>query len=216
MATTARLSHSPQRKNSAGVLFTLIALAGAALLLVGWLASTYNVLVRADQEVRSRWAQVENVYQRRADLVPNLVETVKGAAAFEQSTFTEVAEARAQVGQISGEGLARVLEDPQAFQRFQAAQQALTSSLSRLIAVSESNPDLKATANFRDLQAQLEGTENRIAIERMRFNESARDYNTLRARFPTMFVARAFGDRFAERPYFQADPGSQRAPAVNF
>ena len=214
MATTA--DHLPHRRSSSGLLFTVLAIAGFALLLVAWAVSTYNGLVKSDQEVRSRWAQVENTYQRRADLVPNLVETVKGAAAFETATFTAVTEARAKVGQVSGADVARALEDPQAFQRFQVAQQSLSASLQRLLAVSEAYPDLKATANFRDLQAQLEGTENRIAVERMRFNEAARDFNTLRNRFPAIILARSFGERFKDKPYFEAAPGAEKAPAVRF
>ena len=216
MATTVGVSQSPHRRSSSGLLFSLVFIAGVALLAIGWGVSSYNRLVSADQEVRSRWAQVENAYQRRADLVPNLVETVKGAANFEQKTFTEVTEARARVGQVSQGDLSKALEDPQAFQRFQQAQQSLGASLSRLLAVSEAYPDLKATANFRELQAQLEGTENRIAVERMRFNEAARDYNTLINRVPTVFVARAFAGRFTGRPYFEATPEAQKAPAVRF
>jgi LemA protein len=181
-----------------------------------FIGSSYNGLVAADQAVRGQWGQVENVYQRRADLIPNLVETVKGAAAFEKETYTKVAEARAKVVQISGEGLEKILTDPQAFQRFQQAQGELSSALSRLMAVSERYPDLKATANFRDLQAQLEGTENRVAVERMRFNEVAQAYNTKRQRFPTVIVASLFGSRFQERPYFQAQAGAQTAPQVKF
>ena len=216
MATTAEVSPSPQRRSASGLLFPLVVIAGFALLTIGWAVSSYNLLVSADQEVRARWAQVENAYQRRADLVPNLVETVKGAANFEQKTFTDVTEARARVGQVSQGERSKALENPEAFQRFAQAQQSLGASLSRLLAVSEAYPDLKATANFRELQAQLEGTENRIAVERMRFNESARDYNTLLNRFPTVFLARAFGDRFAARLYFEAVPEAQKAPAVRF
>jgi len=216
MATAAGVSQSPHRRSSSGLLFTLVFIGGAALLVIGWAVSSYNRIVSADQEVRSRWAQVENAYQRRADLVPNLVETVKGAAKFEQKTFTDVTEARARVGQLSSGDLSKALENPETFQRFQQAQQGLGASLSRLLAVSEAYPDLKATANFRELQAQLEGTENRIAVERMRFNESARDYNTLLSRFPTMFIARAFSDRFKGRPYFEATPEAQQAPPVRF
>ena len=216
MATTAGVTPSPHRRSSSGLLFALVIVGGVALLTIGWVVSSYNRLVSADQEVRSRWAQVENAYQRRADLVPNLVETVKGAANFEQKTFTDVTEARARVAQVSGGDLSKALDDPQTFQRFQQAQQSLGASLSRLLAVSEAYPDLKATANFRELQAQLEGTENRIAVERMRFNESARDYNTLLNRFPTVVIARAFSDRFKGRPYFEATPEAQKAPAVRF
>jgi LemA protein len=172
-------------------------------------ASTYNSLNVLDQEVRKQWAQVENVYQRRADLIPNLVETVKGAAGFEKDTFTQVAEARAKVGQISGDALKNALDDPQAFERFQP------SALSRLMAISEAYPDLKANANFRELQSQLEGSENRIAVERKRFNEAAQAFNTKRQSFPTVIVA-GFFSRFVEKPYFKAAEGADRAPQVKF
>ena len=180
------------------------------------LISSYNGLVSLDQGVRAQWGQVENVYQRRSDLIPNLVETVKGAAAFEKETFTKVAEARAKVVQISGAGLDKILADPEAFKRFQQAQGELSSALSRLMAVSERYPDLKATAAFRDLQAQLEGTENHIAVERMRFNEAAQAFNTKRNHFPTVLFASVFGSRFQEKPYFQAQPGAEVAPKVKF
>jgi LemA protein len=157
---------------------------------------------------------VENVYQRRADLVPNLVETVKGAAAFEKSTFTAVTEARAKVGQVNLGGKAPV--GPEAMAGFQRAQEGLGSALSRLLVVVEKYPELKATQNFRDLQAQLEGTENRIAVERMRFNQAAQTFNTKRNSFPTVFVAGFFGDRFRERVYFKAQAGAETAPKVSF
>jgi LemA protein len=178
-------------------------------------AGTYNNLNALDQGVRAQWAQVENVYQRRADLIPNLVETVKGAAGFEKETYTQVAEARARVGQISGDALKNVLSDPQAFERFQQAQSGLSSALSRLLAVAENYPDLKASASFRELQAQLEGTENRIAVERKRFNEAAQAFNTKRQSLPTVLIA-GFFPRFAEKPYFKAAEGAERAPAVKF
>jgi len=187
-----------------------------AVLLGGAMVSGYNSLVRLDQDVRAAWGQVENVYQRRADLVPNLVETVKGAAAFEKETFTAVANARAQVGQVSAAGLEKIAGDPEAFARFQQAQDALSSALSRLLVVSERYPELKATAAFRDLQAQLEGTENRVAVERMRFNEAARAFNTKRQSFPTVIIAGFFGDRFREKPYFKAQAGAEVAPKVKF
>lgn len=174
---------------------------------------TYNRLVSKDQAVQSQWAQVESSYQRRADLIPNLVETVKGAANFEKSTYTAVAEARAKVGQTNVGG-ANLPNDPAAFEKFAAAQDGLSSALSRLIAVSESYPQLKATQNFSDLQAQLEGTENRIAVERMRYNEAAQDFNTTRNSFPTVIVAGLFGTRFTEKAYFTSQPGAQRPPAV--
>ena len=175
--------------------------------------SAYNGLVSLDQAVQAQWAQVENVYQRRADLVPNLVETVKGAAAFEKDTFTAVTEARSKVGQINASGIAN---DPQAFAKFQQAQDGLSSALSRLMVVVEKYPDLKATQNFRDLQVQLEGTENRIAVERMRFNETAQAFNTKRMSFPTVMIAGFFGSRFNEKVYFKAQAGAETAPAVKF
>ena len=172
--------------------------------------------MQLDQATQAQWAQVQNAYQRRADLVPNLVATVKGAANFEKSTMTAVTEARAKVGQVSSAALEEISKDPAAFQRFQQAQQGLSSALSRLMAVSENYPQLKATANFRDLQAQLEGTENRITVERQRFNEAAQAFNTRRNRFPTVLIAGFFGDKFATKPYFQAQAGSEKAPEVKF
>ncbi len=178
--------------------------------------TTYNSLVTLDQAVQSQWAQVENVYQRRADLIPNLVATVKGAAAFEKDTFTAVAQARSQVGQVTAQGLQNVANNPQAFARFQQAQDGLSSALSRLMMVVERYPDLKATQNFQELQAQLEGTENRIAVERMRFNEAAQAFNTRRQSFPTNIIAGFFGSRFNEKPYFKAQAGAETAPKVQF
>ena len=176
------------------------------------LGGTYNSLVSLDQAVQAQWAQVENVYQRRADLVPNLVETVKGAANFEKDTFTAVTEARAKVGQVN----LNPTGDPGAFQQFQTAQDQLGSALSRLMVVMEKYPDLKATQNFRDLQAQLEGTENRISVERMRFNETAQAFNTKRNSFPTIFVAGFFGSKFNDKAYFKAQAGAETAPKVKF
>jgi len=181
-----------------------------------WAVGSYNGLVSLDQGVQSQWGQVENVYQRRADLVPNLVETVKGAAAFEKETFEAVTQARASVGQLSAGAVQGLTSDPQAFKRFTAAQDQLSSALSRLLVVSERYPDLKATSNFRELQSQLEGTENRISVERMRFNEAARRFNTKRQSFPTVLIAGFFGSRFQEKPYFQAQPGAAEAPKVKF
>lgn len=189
-----------------GVL-VLVALVGASSI-----AGSYNRLVTLDQAVQSQWAQVESSYQRRADLIPNLVATVKGAANFEQSTYVAVAEARAKVGQLNVS--AAVPNDPAAFTRFTAAQDGLSSALSRLLAVSENYPALKATQNFSDLQAQLEGTENRIAVERMRFNEAAQTFNTTRDSFPTVIVAGFFGARFTEKAYFKSQPGAQSPLSV--
>ncbi len=178
--------------------------------------SGYNSLISLDQAVQAQWGQVENVYQRRADLVPNLVETVKGAAAFEKDTFTAVTEARSKVGQVSGGALQNIANDPKAFEKFEQAQAGLSSALSRLMVVVEKYPDLKATANFSELQAQLEGTENRISVERMRFNDAARGFNTKRSSFPTVLIAGFFGNKFAEKTYFKAAAGADVAPKVKF
>jgi LemA protein len=178
--------------------------------------SSYNGLVTLDQNAQAQWANVENVYQRRADLIPNLVETVKGAAKFEQDTLTAVTEARASVGQLSKGAVQGLANDPQAFAKFQKAQDGLSSALSRLMVVVEKYPELKANQNFRDLQAQLEGTENRIAVERRKFNDTARAFNTKRDSFPTALIAGFFGDKFRNKAYFQAAEGSKEAPKVKF
>jgi LemA protein len=196
--------------------FLLIGLAVLVAVLGFSCVGSYNKLVRLEQGVEAQWAQVENAYQRRADLIPNLVETVKGAAKFERDTLTAVTEARARVGQISAQATERIVNDPAAFERFQQAQDGLSSALSRLLVVSEKYPELKATANFRDLQVQLEGTENRVAVERMRFNQAAQEFNTARNSFPTVLIASLFGKRFAEKPYFKAQPGAATAPRVQF
>jgi LemA protein len=181
-----------------------------ALLVALPLVGGYNRLVSLEEGVKTAWSQVENVYQRRADLIPNLVETVKGARDFERDTLTAVVEARAKVGQVSF----RTVPSPGEMQQFQAAQDGLSSALSRLMVVVERYPELKATEAFRDLQSQIEGSENRITVERKRFNEAAQAFNTARRRFPTVIVASLFG--FAEKPYFQATPGSERPPQVKF
>ena len=184
-------------------------------LLIGavYVTGVYNRLVGLDQKVQSQWAQVENTYQRRADLIPNLVETVKGAAAFEKDTYTAVTEARAKVGQVQVNAGQLT---PDAFAKFQEAQDGLSSALSRLLVVVEKYPDLKATENFRELQAQLEGTENRITVERQRFNEAAQGFNTARNRFPAVLIAGFFGAKFADKPYFKSQPGADKAPQVKF
>jgi LemA protein len=198
-----------------GVRASLVVL-GVALLFGLYVTGSYNSLIRLDQKVQSQWAQVENTYQRRMDLVPNLVESVKGAAAFEKSTFTAVAEVRAQAGQISANSLQNPTKDTGQFEKAQKAQDGLTSALSRLMVVVERYPDLKATENFRDLQAQLEGTENRISVERMRFNETAQAFNAKRDSFPTSFVAGLSGSRFHEKSYFKAQVTAEIAPKVKF
>ena len=190
----------------------VVVLVGAVLVIGMAVAGSYNRLVNLDEGVKSAWGQVENVYQRRADLVPNLVETVKGAAAFEKDTFTAVTEARAKVGQVT---LGKV-PDAQEMQKFQSAQDGLSSALSRLLVVVEKYPDLKATENFRDLQAQLEGTENRIAVERMRYNETAQRFNSARSTFPTNVAAGFFGSRFTDKAYFHAREGASTPPKVQF
>lgn len=176
-----------------------------------WMGSTYNKLVKAEEKVNAAWAQVENVYQRRADLIPNLVNTVKGAADFEQATLTSVIEARASATQlkISPENLTA-----ESLATFEQAQGQVSSALGRLMVAVERYPDLKASQNFRDLQAQLEGTENRIAVERKNFNEVVNIYNTRLRRFPTNLMAGMFG--FEKKPYFAAQPGAETAPEVNF
>jgi len=177
------------------------------------LAGTYNRLVTLGQEVDKQWSQVENQYQRRADLVPNLVATVRGAAEFEKETLEAVVEARASVGRAQvTTGTAPT--DPAQLAQYEQAQAALGSALQRLLVVVERYPELKANANFRDLQAQLEGTENRIAVARMDYNTAAQSYNTTLKRFPTNLMAGMLG--FKEKAYFRAAPGSDRAPAVQF
>jgi LemA protein len=193
-----------------GVIILLVIVFGTAI------AGTYNSLVQLDQATQAQWGQVQNVYQRRADLVPNLVNTVKGAANFEQQTLTAVTEARSKVGQVTQGAMQNVINDPQAFQRFEQAQAGLSSALSRLMVVVERYPELKATQGFRDLQVQLEGTENRITVERQRFNDAAKDFNTKRESFPTVIIAGLFGSKFATKPYFQAQTGAEKAPEVKF
>ncbi len=196
-------------------LLVFILIVGGFVLVAGmWYVKTRNHLVTLDEQVKESWSQVENVYQRRLDLIPNLVATVKGYAAHERETLEAVVQARAQASSLSKEAMASVINDPQAFERFQQAQGVLSSALTRLLAVVERYPDLKANQNFLELQAQLEGTENRITVERRRFNEVARTYNTEIRRFPASLVASFSG--FAARPYFQADPGASRAPTVDF
>jgi len=195
------------KKGLLGCVLLLVIGAVVVALMVG---GVYNRLVTLDEGVKSAWSQVENVYQRRTDLIPNLVETVKGARDFERDTLTAVVEARAKVGQVSIAGVPTAEQ----LQKFQAAQDGLSSALSRLLVVVERYPELKSNQNFLDLQAQLEGTENRIAVERKRFTEVAQQYNTARRSFPTVIVANLFG--FGERPYFEAAPGSERPPQVKF
>lgn len=196
---------------------TLIALitVGVIVLFGLILASTgigsYNKLVTLEENVNEKWSQVENVYQRRADLIPNLVNTVKGYAKHERQTLTEVIEARSKATSVN--------VDPQnlnasSIKQFEEAQQGLKSALSRLMVVVERYPQLKASQNFRDLQAQLEGTENRIAVERRKFNQAARKYNTAIRKFPTNLIANMTG--FEKKAYFESEEGAEEAPEVNF
>lgn len=185
-------------------------IAAIAVILVGTGVGSYNRLIELDEGVDNAWSQVENVYQRRADLIPNLVATVKGAKEFEQETLTQVVEARAKVGQVNFE----TAPDAEQLAQFEAAQSQLSSALSRLLVVVERYPELKATEAFRDLQAQLEGTENRITVERKRFNDATLDYNKTRRRFPTILLANIMG--FDDKPYFEATPGAEAPPKVEF
>jgi LemA protein len=182
-----------------------------ALILYGSIKNTYNKMVQMEQNVESQWSNVENVYQRRADLIPNLVNTVKGYAEHEQETFQKVIEARSKAysTDVNAENLS-----PEKLQQFQQAQGALSSALSRLMVVVERYPNLKANENFKQLQAQLEGTENRISVERRKFNEAARSYNTYINQFPQKLYANLFD--FEEKAYFEAEKGADEAPDVNF
>ena len=193
---------------------SLIILIIVGLIIVWAIASTvgsYNSIITKNEAVKSQWAQVENVYQRRADLIPNLVNTVKGYAEHEKSTFTAVVEARAKATQTKID--ANYL-DAAAIQKFQAAQEGLSSALSKLMVVVEKYPDLKANQNFLELQAQLESTENRISVERMKFNEVTQDYNAYIQKFPTNLFAGMFG--FSQKDYFKATVGAEKAPEVKF
>jgi LemA protein len=182
------------------------------ILLVGAGVGSYNGLVTLNQGVNQSWADVENVYQRRADLIPNLVKTVEGAANFEKTTLTQVIQARQQVTNVKLP--AGAPDDPASMQKFQEAQEALGGALSRLLVTVERYPDLKANANFQTLQAQLEGTENRITVERRKFNEVATAYNIAIKKLPTVFYAAALG--FTPRALFTAKAGAENAPEVNF
>ena len=192
------------------LLVVLVVIAIAVGMVLSWGVRINNDLVRGEQTVNEKWAQVQNVYQRRADLIPNLVETVKGFAAQERTVLEEVTKARASVAGIKA--TPELINDPAAFKKFQEAQAQLGGALSRLLVTVERYPDLKSNQNFMALQSQLEGTENRIAVERRRYNEAVREYNTAIRRVPASLVASLRG--FRERPYFAATPGSEAAPAI--
>ena len=189
----------------------LLVILGILGLIGLFFSGTYNSLVRAEETVKQAWAQVENVYQRRLDLIPNLVETVKGYAAHEKSTFVEVTEARSKA---AGTLSPSVINDPDKFRQFQESQAALSSALSRRMVVGEQYPELKANENFLSLQTQLEGTENRISVERGRFNEAAQAFNVQLRQFPTNILGGIFG--FKPKEYFKADAGANKAPKVTF
>jgi LemA protein len=195
-----------------GVLILAVVLCGV------YYISVRNNLVGLEQNVDAQWAQVKSQYQRRYDLIPNLVRTVQGAANFEKSTLEAVVNARARVGQVAaptgpGGAPSNITSDPNAMAQFAAAQQGLSGALSRLLVVVEKYPDLKSNQNFLELQSQLEGTENRIAVERQRYNDQARIYNTAIKRFPASFVA---GSTFRPKAYFEGTAGNDQAPNVNF
>ena len=189
---------------------TIIIIAVVAVLAI-WGVSTYNGLVKMDESVNTAWSNVENQYQRRADLIPNLVNTVKGYAAHEKETLEAVMAARSKATQmtIDADNLT-----PEKLQAYQKAQGEIGSALGRLLAITEAYPDLKANENFKELQAQLEGTENRISVERRNFNETARSYNTAIRTFPRTIIASMCG--FDKRPYFEAEEGANKAPEVKF
>ena len=197
-----------------GCLIGIIIAVFLSLILLGfvlWGTRIYNNMVTMSESVTSQWGNVETQYQRRADLIPNFVETVKGAAAFEQSTLTQVIEARAKATSVTIDPANMTAEN---MQQFQQVQDGLSSALSRLMVVVEQYPELRATQNFRDLQIELEGTENRISVERRKFNEVALSYNSFIKQFPQRILAGMFG--FQAKPYFEADDGTEKAPQVRF
>ena len=193
----------------------IIVLSVVALIVISLLSfiGSYNHLVGLSQQVNSQWAQVQNVYQRRADLIPNLVQTVQGSANFEKSTLEAVTNARASVGRVNIDS-SKAPDDAAKLEEFQKAQGELSNALSRLLVVSEAYPDLKSSQNFRDLQAQLEGTENRISVERGKFNDDVQAYDTSIHSFPSAITASMFG--YKDKPYFAAAPAAASAPSVNF
>jgi LemA protein len=192
-------------------LLTVLIVLGVIALVIFWGVGSRNSMATSDQDVKAKWANVQSAYQRRADLIPNLVKTVQGVANFEKSTLTAVIEARASATQMK---LDSKDLSPENLQKYQAAQSTLGGALSRLMVVAENYPQLKATENFSELQAQLEGTENRIKEERDNFNAAVQAYNTLIVTFPNSLIASFSG--FAEKGFFQADAGSDKAPEVNF
>ena len=206
-------SNQTERKMKKGIsgLVVLVIIVVALLLVISWGVGIYNKIVPMNEKVATEWSNVETQYQRRADLIPNFVNTVKGAAAFEQETLTKVIEARAKATQVTVDPSNIT---PEQLQEFQAAQGEVSSALQRLMVVVERYPELKATQNFRDLQVELEGTENRISVARNNFNDAAREYNTFIKKFPNNLIA-SF-TKFKDRPYFEAQEGTEVAPKVEF
>ncbi len=192
-------------------LIAILVIAAVVLGVFFWFQGTYNGMVKMDEGVQAAWSQVENVYQRRADLIPNLVATVKGYAAHEQETLEGVISARSKATQLTVDADNLT---PDKLEQYNKAQGELGAALGKLLAITENYPDLKANQNFLQLQSQLEGTENRIAVERQKFNETARKYNTTIRQFPKNIVAGMFG--FEKKPYFEAQEGAQQAPKVEF
>ncbi len=200
-------------KTSKTLLIVVAVIAVLGFGLFSFFGGNYNKMVAREEAVKTAWSQVENVYQRRMDLIPNLVSTVKGYAKHESDVFTNIAEARSKAGgvmKVSDE----VVNNPESFAKFQKAQSELSGALQRLLVVSERYPELKANENFRALQAQLEGTENRIAVERKRYNEQVKDYNVFIRMFPRSMIAGMYG--FQTKPYFTAEEGAAKAPKVEF
>jgi LemA protein len=211
VAGTIQVLPNPKKYSMKTSRIVLIVIAVVVVLFLFRGCRGYNNLVNLREQVNRDWSNVENVYQRRADLIPNLVATVKGYATHEEETFTKVTEARSKATAVTIDAANMTDAD---LKRFQAAQGEISSALSRLLAVAENYPDLKANQNFLELQAQLEGTENRIAVERRKFNETAQTYNSAIKQFPMVMFASMFG--FKERPYFEAEAGTQTAPKVQF
>lgn len=206
---TPAKNNGPDPVKMSKKLITWLVIGGVVVLLLGWVVGTYNRLVTSRETVDTSWSAVESEYQKRSDLVPNLVATVRGAANFEQTTLTGVVEARAKATQTNVN-----LDDPNSIEQYSAAQGELSGALSRLLVTVEAYPELRATQNFSDLQNQLEGIENRISVARKDYSATARDYNILRNRFPGTIVASVFG--FNERTYFEAEAGTENAPEVDF
>ncbi len=198
-------------KKPLGRIGTIVIVLVVLLLIVSWGVGIYNRIIPMNEKVSTEWSNVETQYQRRADLIPNFVNTVKGAAEFEQETLTRVIEARARATQMT---IDPSNITPEQLEQFQAAQSEVSSALQRLMVVVERYPDIKATQNFRDLQVELEGTENRIAVARNNFNDAAREYNTFIKQFPNNLIASL--SKFDSRPYFEAQEGTETAPTVQF